>query len=249
MKGVKIMRKLIIAGLVAFGGLLLWSNYLFAAVGKKEDTQLWTNFTPVFRMGDKIQIRTNMGYRLLNTDPTAYRLHFRPRFSYSFNTAWRFDTAQEFIYQANGSGGRTTEVRPWQGMTYDRLLFSGWRQVQTLRVEERFRFRGGNTSGSDFQMRFRYRFSTTVPLFSIEKYSLSLPAYFELFVPAADGFGQFFINRNRLSAGFNLRSPSKNSIICRYIRQASRSEAGDRFSAINHVVLFAYQTNWQWRKD
>ena len=149
-----------------------------------------------------------------------------------------------YTYERDEEVEDTFELRPWQGARLRWPTFHGPRRIALThfaRLEQRIVSRGDSTS---FDLRFRYRFSTSVPLNkpTVQTKALYVPFSFEGFLNPSQQIEEAFADRLRITAGLGYVATPNWTFRLVYTAQKSRNTSGVDFETTDHIVRFSVIT-------
>ncbi len=167
------------------------------------DEQLWGDLYGHYYISDKLEFYGDVGLRLLLEDPSWTQFYIRPSVRYHYRPILEFHGGLGLALTNNADvQSDKLEIRPFQGVKVGWPTLGGLRLVHYVRLEERLFFFTDEAWAHDFQLRFRYRLSTKIPLRRLSqerKWFIAL---------SGEGFGEVgpdveerFSNRTRFSVG------------------------------------------------
>ena len=142
------------------------------------------------------------------------------------------------------------EHRIWQTLTVNQF-FNGWILNHRYRLEQRWNERSSSSeeSGRIYRNRIRYRAMVTVPLTSksMQKGTVFLSAYDEIFVGFGDNVAQPF-DQNRLYFALGHQFSPTGNIQLGYLNQIALKSDGINQEQ-NHTLMLALTYNLDFRKQ
>lgn len=217
---------------------------------EETDAQIWLDYH--FHGGATERLRTSLdlGYRQVVGEERLIgdwlRVHLRG------GLAW---AAKDWLSLEAGAGAFYThekrdevadaiEIRPWQGVRVRWPSVNAPRRIvltHFFRLEQRILVREGD---ADFDLRFRYRLGTSIPLNAptITKKTLYLPLSAEGFANGKGDLEEVFADRLRVTAGLGYVLNDNWGFELTYTAQKSRNTTEMNFTTTDHIVRFRAST-------
>jgi hypothetical protein len=149
-----------------------------------------------------------------------------------------------YTYESDEEVEDTIEIRPWQGAKVFWPTINARRRIgltHFARLEQRIVTRGGAT---EFDLRFRYRLSTSIPLNKprVQVGALYVPFSIEGFLNPADAVEETFADRLRITAGVGYVANPNWTFKLAYTAQKARNTTAEDFATTDHIVRFSVIT-------
>ena len=241
-------RQLFVLGIAAWA---IFAGIAAAQEVEESDVQIWTQYQYQHRISEKLRGSWDTGYReLVSTEDELgewSRFHLRGHLVYEKSQLLRFEGGLGGFYTFRQDPGDLFELRAWQGLIvfWPRTTIAG-RELDLrhrFRLEQRW-FSHRDLGESDFDLRFRYRLATFIPLNrpTIEDNAYYLPLMGEWFADLGDEAAEFFAARLRLSTGLGYVINKNWTLEFRYTAQKSRDNVEDRFDTTDHIFDLRVRT-------
>lgn len=217
------------------------SHPAFTQKSIRHSNQFWTQYYNQVKLNERFVLMTDGGFRWSDGERLLYIA--RTGLSYQLKNKLRIATGITSTGAYNASGLYKFELRPYQELFTstgnNRILVQ-----HRLRVEERY-FRnvvnGDILSGHDFNFRFRYQVSATIPLIKLSNRNLDqqllLNVSDEIFVNAGEQIVYNFLDKNRLVIGPALQLRKNLNVGLAYNFQFSQLNAPASYASDNVIWL------------
>ncbi len=217
----------------------------------KNSNQQWFQYSSQIKFSDKWRLSAILGYRMRDGFSHSLLYFAGTRMGYQLNPGMTLSLG--FNHLGFYTSGRLSqrEYRPYQQFT----LVRKYKNIGTghrLRVEQRyFRKRAYEDikAESRANLRFRYRFSLSLPLlqfppFDSDKKLLFTPSY-EIFINAGKEIVYNVFDRQRILAGLTMQFSRKLSVSMSYVHQFTALNLPRSFDSA-HVLWLSVSQNFDW---
>ena len=229
--------------------------FSFSSKSQKKDiknsNQQWFLYNNQIKFSDKWRLSTVLGYRLRDGFSHSLLYFAGTQMGYQMNTGMRLSLG--FNHLGFYALGRLSqrEYRPYQELTLawkHKNITTGHR----LRAEQRyFRKRAHENiqSESHFNLRFRYRFSLSIPLLQFPPANsdkkLLFTSSYEIFINAGREIVYNVFDRQRILAGLTMQFSKNLSVNMAYLYQFSAFNLPGSFERTN-VIWLGVSQNFDW---
>lgn len=210
--------------------------------------QTWLGYFNQTRFTDKSGMWIDLHHRL-SDDFVGESATNIIRIGYTYYLSDQTRLTAGYGYVTHFSPGTLPDVpehRPWQQIQWmDKK--NGFSLAQYLRVEERYRRRvseGELTNEYNFNWRFRYNFSLTLPLKG-KQVSAKTPFLFfnnEIHINAGKEIVNNYFDQNRLFLGLGYQFTSQLNAQLGYLYVFQQLAAANSYVHINAIRLFVFHT-------
>ncbi len=145
--------------------------------------QTWADYTAYKMISNKFELYGDVGARhLFDRDLSWSRFYIRPGIKYQVNSWLSLRAGFGTFFTAHKSLDNQMELRPFQGVAVSWPNLPLFKFANYVRLEQRIIY-NLKTGDNNFDLRFRYQFSTSFKPSRVKKVKyFYIPAFFELFV-------------------------------------------------------------------
>ena len=169
--------------------------------------QLWSNFSPVWQISEKVSIRSNIGFNYLLSDDMPWNeLTAMASGNYHFHRFMEADIALYFARVKQDKNLSSFEYRPSLGYRIFSNPVKRWLVVNSSRIEARFFRYSDRTTNLSFRFRNRTNAAVSLTRHSMaDNGNLFLFGYFELFYNFGMEVRERFFNQFKYKLGLGYR--------------------------------------------
>jgi hypothetical protein len=209
--------------------------------------QTWFGYFNQTRLTKRSGLWLDLHLRLTNDFVKQKNLSIiRIGYTYHVSDQVRLTTGYAYATQYGLTSGvpDAPEHRPWQQIQwFDKK--NGFNLMQWFRVEERYRRRvvaNELTKDYDFNWRFRYNFSLTLPLRGKAVVAKTPFLFFndEIHINAGKSIVNNYFDQNRLFVGLGYQFTSHLNAQLGYMYVFQQLPAGNKYANINAIRLFVF---------
>jgi hypothetical protein len=233
--------------------------FLSHAQTKQIDTrnQTWVGYFNQTRLSNKWGFWLDVHYRrdeeFLNK---GFQFMVRPALQYYISNHVRATAGYAYVHHFPGENHKNIaqpEHRTWQQLQWFQT-YTGFRTMQWLRLEQRYRRKVLNDdeldTGYNFNWRVRYNFAFMLPFKGkkIEPKSFFLFTNNEIFINLGKEIKYNYFDQNRFFVGLAYQTSAHANIQLGYMNVFQQRSSGDKFYDTHAIRLFYFQ-NLDFRKD
>ena len=207
----------------------------------KENYSSWNSLIMDYHINDNFYLKNESHFRRTNFLSDWQQILIRPSLHYKYNKT--VDFAIGYTYSRNYKEPKNfNENDAWQQVqlshTSQKSSFKHRFRLEQRFIDEIAQTTTGNFTkdGTNFSMRFRYRFTWSMPLFKVNgDKKLSVAAFDEIWLNAEKGIVPRSVNQNWFYAGLSYPISKKASIGLGYL-DAYAPIGGNHNFADNHIL-------------
>ena len=198
--------------------------------------QLWSDYHAHYYQTAKREFYGDTGLRFGGAPDKFFRAYARPSLRYHHTEKLRFLGGLGVFFTRNVDAPNTLEIRPWEGVRYKWPTVGPLTINNLVRFEQRITFASDNNDAA-FQLRFRYKLGTSIPLMRVPSKGFFVPVSVEWFWDLGDDVDRFSDDL-RLTGGLGYIVDETWIVNFVLTVERSRSSADRDFTTADFIFRF-----------